>query len=97
MYQFQTSQQSEQNAQETIDRLNKQREELLKEYTQIKAETLVIDEEAFNCPTCEQQLPFDKRAELRATMVENFNTTKANKLQRNIRAGKRYCRTDRES
>ncbi len=87
-YQYKTAQQSEQNALATIDRLTKERELLLQEYTAIKAEAIEIDEDSFICPTCEQQLPFDKRAEMRATMVDNFNTTKATKLQRNIEKGK---------
>lgn len=70
-----------------IEAFKRTRQNLLEEWKQINAETLVFDDAEFICPTCKRPLdPEDiesKKDELRA----NFNRRKSQSLEENKRKG----------
>jgi len=77
------------NAHKTyLHSLGERRENLIQQWKKIKAETLIIDEDAFVCPTCKRPLDVDKTEELQQQMTENFNQKKARELKANEVDGK---------
>lgn len=64
------------------------REELIKEWRQINAETLIFSEGDFICPTCKRPLEIDDIERKQQEMKENFNLNKSNRLQENLAKGK---------
>jgi len=53
---------------------------LREEWIEIDASVLAFDENQFNCPACKRPLDADKIESSRQNLIENFNTSKANKL-----------------
>ena len=64
-----------------INTLTADNEKLRADWTAENSRTLVIDEHAFNCPTCKQLLPEGEVEEMRANFTTNFNADKAKKLE----------------
>lgn len=73
--------------QQEISRLIANREKLLKEWQQIKAETIQFNENEFVCPTCNRPFDIDDIEKKQAELTANFNTNKANMLDENKRKG----------
>ena len=77
------------NAHKTyLHSLGERRENLIQQWKKIKAKTLIIDEDAFVCPTCKRPLDVDKTEELQQQVTENFNQKKARELKANEVDGK---------
>lgn len=77
------------NAHKTyLHSLGERRENLIQKWKKIKDETLIIDEDAFVCPTCKRPLDVDNIEELQQQMTENFNQKKACELKANEIDGK---------
>lgn len=72
---------------ERRERLYGRLEVLKGEYKVIHSETFTFDESKGICQTCNQQLPFDDIEATRQTLLNNFNTNKAARLQANIDDG----------
>lgn len=70
-----------------LQRLNSKRDELLKEWKRINAETLQISDNELVCPTCKRQLEYSDIEAKQAEMTANFNTRKAIRLEDNKRVG----------
>lgn len=81
--------------QRNIETLTSRRQALLErldvlkgEYRAIHAETFTFDESKGICTTCKQPLPAADVETTRQTLLGNFNTNKATRLQANIDNGK---------
>ncbi len=70
-----------------LQRLNAKRDELLKEWKNINAETLQISDNELICPTCKRQLEESDIESKQAEMTANFNTRKSSKLEANKQKG----------
>lgn len=66
-----------------LQRLNARRDDLLKEWKSINAETLQINDNELVCPTCKRQLEESDSEAKQAEMTANFNTRKSNRLEDN--------------
>lgn len=66
-----------------LQRLNARRDDLLKEWKSINAETLQISDNELVCPTCKRQLEESDIEAKQAEMTANFNTRKSNRLEDN--------------
>lgn len=69
-------------------RLQVKKDELLKEYHSISAETIVFKEGEFICPTCKRSLEESDIEERQQHMTEEFNRSKTERIEKNIREGK---------
>lgn len=63
------------------------RTSLLKEYSEINAETLNFPEGSFVCPSCKRLLESDNIEEKQAELTANFNNIKADKIAKNKEKG----------
>lgn len=72
--------------QQTIEVLEKQREQLRNEFAAAKESAYVHNEDE-NCPTCGQLLPEDRRKEAHAKALAAFNRSKAEQLEAIQRRG----------
>jgi chromosome segregation ATPase len=70
------------------ERLQTKKSKLLDEYRTINAETLVFKEGEFICPTCKRQLDDSDIEEKQQHMNEEFNRSKTERIEKNIREGK---------
>ena len=64
-------------------------DDLRKKWKEISDETLDFNENELICPTCKQSLPEHDIEEKRNHMSEEFNKSKAERLETNIKEGKR--------
>jgi DNA repair exonuclease SbcCD ATPase subunit len=75
------------NKETELDRLKKDRESLLSKYAEIQKREFYFDETKSICPTCKQSLPENEIESQKQTLLENFNTTKANDRELNMQSG----------
>ncbi len=75
------------NFKQTIERCKDIREELIKEWKEINAETISFNENDFICPTCKRQLDIDDIEKKQQEMTENFNANKSARLTENNSKG----------
>ncbi|GAA0735366.1 DUF2813 domain-containing protein [Clostridium oceanicum] len=68
--------------------LKPKRDKLLKEYRDIKVSTFEIDENNFICPTCKRKFDNEDIENKKIELEQNFNISKAKKLEENIKQGK---------
>ncbi|MCJ7821207.1 MAG: AAA family ATPase, partial [Bacteroidales bacterium] len=66
-----------------IDRLTKERAELLGEYIAVNKETLTFPEGSFECPTCHRPLDIEDIEAKQNEMTESFNLSKAGRIEVN--------------
>ena len=74
--------------QQTIEKCDQTREELLKEWETINAETLSFNEADFICPTCNRRYEIYEIEAKQNEITERFNADKAARLAENNRKGK---------
>jgi exonuclease SbcC len=65
-----------------INKLESENKALRTDWEKENARELVIDEHAFDCPTCKQKLPEGNAEEVRNKLTANFNNDKADRLKR---------------
>lgn len=73
---------------QVIEGCDKTREELLKEWESINAETLSFNEADFICPTCNRRFEIYEIEAKQNEIIERFNADKAARLAENNRKGK---------
>lgn len=69
-------------------KLQEKRSKLLEEYRVINAEQLVFKEGEFICPTCNRELDDLDIMERQQHMTEEFNRSKTERIEKNVREGK---------
>ena len=74
--------------QQTIENCDRIREDLLKEWEAINAETLSFNEADFICPTCNRRYEIYEIEAKQNEITERFNADKAARLAENNRKGK---------
>lgn len=70
------------------ERLQTKKDKLLEEYRSISAEQLTFKEGEFICPTCKRQLDDSDIEEKQQHMTEEFNRSKTERIEKNVREGK---------
>jgi len=70
------------------ERLQGKKDKLLEEYRTISAEQLTFKEGEFICPTCKRQLDDSDIEEKQKHMTEEFNRTKTERIEKNVREGR---------
>lgn len=76
-----------QRAEKELADLQTDRNRLIEEWRKIKAETLVLDEDNFICPTCKRPLDETDIEEKKAQMEADFNANISRKLENNKARG----------
>ena len=72
---------------EAKEEMNRKITELRKEWEDIHAETIDIEDDITVCPTCHQQLPEQDIEDKRNRIIAEFNVRKAERLKENERKG----------
>jgi len=70
------------------ERLQIKKDKLLEEYRSISAEQLTFKEGEFICPTCKRQLDDSDIDEKQQHMTEEFNRSKTERIEKNVREGR---------
>lgn len=75
-------------AQQYLSQYQAEREELIKEWHAINAETLTFDEKDFICPTCKRHFDVVEIEAKQREMEQNFQTNKLARIDANVSKGK---------
>ena len=73
--------------QKVLEELKRKKENLLEYYNIINNRKLEINENDFICPTCGHLFDPDQIEEIEERMTENFNKSKAEELEKNVKEG----------